>query len=333
MNEHDIERVLKAAGPREQPDAGFERAMRERLRNEWHAVVASEVRRRQRRVAFALAAGVLAAAIGTWMVAPPFGGSTEVAATMALASGDVRTRQGRFARWRATATGQALMAGTTLETGPASHGALSLRDGLSVRLDHDTRLALTAPTEFTLERGALYVDAGRGNAAAGDLVIVTSAGAVRHVGTQYEARLVGSKLRLRVREGRIEWQSNSGRREHGVTGEQLTIAGDGEVQRTAATPYGESWDWVAGASPGIVIEGLPLSDFLSWAARELGYEVAYMTPEIASEAAGVVLHGSITGLTPRQALDAVLGTTRVRAIVLDGRIVVSGQEVRAPPAG
>ncbi|MEX1994242.1 MAG: FecR family protein [Steroidobacteraceae bacterium] len=333
MNDKDIERVLKAAGPREQPDAGFERAMRERLRDEWRAVVANESRRRQRRVAFALAASVLAAAIGTWMVAPPFGGSTETAATLALASGEVRARQGRFARWRATATGQALMTGTTLETGPAGRSALSLRDGISVRLDHDTRLALTAPDEITLERGALYVDAGRGDAAAEDLVVVTSAGAVRHVGTQYEARLVGSKLRLRVREGRVEWQSKSGRREHGVTGEQLTIADDGEVQRAAATPYGESWDWVAGTSPGIAIEGLQLRDFLSWAARELGCEVAYVTPEIASEAAGVVLHGSIAGLTPRQALDAVLATTRVRAIVLDGRILVSSQEARAPPAG
>lgn len=326
MNEPDIERVLKAAGPREHPSAEFERAMQDSLRAEWRAVVAVERRRRQRRTSFALAAGVVAAAIGAWLVAPEPGAPTETAATIALASGEVRAKPRQLARWRAVAPGQMLSTGTVLETGATGRGSLVLADEVSARLDHDTRLVFTAAGEITLERGALYVDAGPGAGSPGRLAVITPAGSIRHVGTQYEARLLDSSLRLRVREGRVEWQSHAGRREQGTSGEQLTISHDGAVERAPALPYGETWDWITESSPGIVIEGLPLEAFLAWAARELGWEVAYASPEVAVEAAGVVLHGSIEGLTPRQALDAVLATTRVRAEVRGGSLVVSGPD-------
>jgi ferric-dicitrate binding protein FerR (iron transport regulator) len=190
----------------------------------------------------------------------------------------------------------------------------------------------SAAGEITLERGALYVDAGPGAASPGRLAVITPAGSIRHVGTQYEARLLGSSLRVRVREGRVEWQSPAGRRELGVSGEQLTISNNGAVERAPALLHGESWNWIAETSPGIVIEGLPLDAFLSWAARELGWKLVYATPSVAAEAAGVVLHGSIEGLAPRQALDAVLATTRVRAAVQGDSLVLSGPEFPTTPA-
>lgn len=331
MNEQDIERVLQAAGPREHPSAEFERAMQDRLREEWRAIVAGERRRRQRRTTLALAAGVVAAAFGTWLVAPQLGGPAQHAATVALAAGDMRAKPRQLARWRAVAPGQTLATGTVLETGATGRGALALADAVSARLDHDTRLVFTAAGEITLERGALYVDAGRGAESPGRLAVITPAGSIRHVGTQYEARLLGSSLRLRVREGRVEWQSPEGRREQGASGEQLTIGNDGAVERASAPAHGESWDWIARTSPGIVIDGLPLEEFLAWVARELGWKVVYATPAVAAEAADVVLHGSIEGLTPRQALDAVLATTRVRAAIQGGSMIVSGQEAPTPP--
>ena len=134
---------------------------------------------------------------------------------------------------------------------------------------------------------------------------------------------------MRVREGRVEWQSKSGRVEQGQGGEQLTIAGNGSVARAATAPYGDSWDWIAATTPGIEIDGLPLNDFLSWAARELGREVHYDRPETAREAGAIVLHGSIGGLTPEDALEAVLATTRVRALLVEGLILVEGGETSA----
>jgi hypothetical protein len=139
-------------------------------------------------------------------------------------------------------------------------------------------------------------------------------------------------VRLRVREGRVEWHARTGGFEHGGIGEQLMIAGDGTVERQAMPLYGEDWDWAAATAPGIEIEGLPLARFLSWAGRELGREIVYATPATAADVADIVVHGSIAGLTPGQALQAVLATTSVRGVITDGRIIVGSDGPARHPA-
>ncbi|MGE0030919.1 MAG: FecR domain-containing protein [Steroidobacteraceae bacterium] len=330
MNDADIEQVLRSAGPREKPPVAVERAVHDSLRAEWRALVAAAHRRRRRRTGFALAAGVLAAAVGVWVAAPRMTGPTEVVATLALATGEVRVRSGWFGGWHSVTGGQALASGQTLQTGSAGRGVLTLPGGVSARMDHDTRVLLAGGDEVVLERGALYVDAGL--APAVPLDVVTPAGSLRHVGTQYEVRLLDPGVRLRVREGRVDWQAMDGAVEQSEAGEQLTIANDGSIERTATPLYGESWDWIANATPVIDIEGLPLAEFLAWAARELGREVVYATAGSESEAAGIVVHGSISGLTPLQALDAVLATTSVRARVVEGYIVVGVQDPGFQPS-
>ena len=51
----------------------------------------------------------------------------------------------------------------------------------------------------------------------------------------------------------------------------------------------------------------------------------YASPEAEAEAAGIVVHGSIAGLTPAEALDAVLATTSVHAKVSGGSLVVDSR--------
>jgi len=70
---------------------------------------------------------------------------------------------------------------------------------------------------------------------------------------------------------------------------------------------------------------MPLSRFLAWVARETGREISYASPDIEREAAGIVVHGSIAGLSPPEALHAVLATTSVRAQVSRGSLVVDGR--------
>lgn len=332
MNDEDIGRVLKSAGRREKPPLEVEREIRGRLRSEWLAIVGEQRRDRRRRTYFAVAAGILAAAVGVWIASPRLGGPTESVATMTLAAGEVRVDSGWFSAWRDVAPGQALSVGQALQTGPTGRGALALPGGVSARLDHDTQLNITGTGELTLEHGALYVDAGPAAPAVSRLDVITPTGSVRHVGTQYEVRLMGSGVRLRVREGRVEWHARTGGFEQSGRGEQLMIAGDGTVERQAIPLYGEEWDWAAATAPGIEIEGLPLSHFLSWAGRELGREIVYATPAAATDAAGIVVHGSIAGLTPQQALNAVLATTRVHAVLTDGRLVVRDESPSIQPA-
>ncbi len=323
MNDEDIDRVLKSAGSREKPPLEIEREVRGRLRAEWLAIVADKRRDRRRQTFFALAAGILAVVVGVWIAAPRLGGPADPVATMMLAAGEVRVDSGWFSTWRDVAPGQSLAVGHALETGSSGRGAVAMPGGVSARLDHDTRVNITGAEELTLERGALYVDAGPTVSPASRLDVITPSGSVRHVGTQYEVRLMGARVRLRVREGRVEWHARSGGFEQSASGEQLMIAGDGTVERGAMLLYGEDWDWAAAAAPGIEIEGLPLGRFLSWVGRELGREIVYTTPESAADVANIVVHGSIAGLTPRQALDAVLATTSVHGSLEEGRIVIA----------
>jgi len=324
MQDHDIEKVLKAAGPREKPPVEIERALRESLRQEWRAVVA-ERRDRERRMALALAAGVMAAAIGAWLAVPYFTTPAQAVGTVALATGELHEKSGRFGHWARVVPGVAVKTGQTLATEPTGRGAITLASGISARLDQATRIRVEAADRLIVERGAVYVDAGADAAAAAPLEIVTPAGSVRHLGTQYEVRVLDGGVRVRVREGIIEWRMGSGSVTSGQAGEQLTIAG-GRIERGRVEPHDQAWDWVAAAAPGIEVEGLPLTGFLEWAARELGRRVEFATPEVAREAASVVLHGSVAGLSPSEALKAVLTTTRMQASLTDGRIIVAARQ-------
>ena len=325
MNDRDIERVLKSAGLRDKPPAHVERAVREQLRGQWRDVVADRRRRGRQRVAYALAAGFVAAVVGTWAIAPRFADSPAAVASVAVAAGDVRVTSGWLDRWHDVATGQALLEGQTLETGAGGRGALSLPGGISARVDRGSRLIVAAADRLELERGTIYVDSGQAPTPAVPLAVVTPNGTVRHVGTQYEVRLLPAGVRVSVRDGTIEWRSSGGDLERSGAGEQLTISNDGRVERTSVYPYGDAWNWTLEAAPSIDIEGMPLSRFLAWASRETGREIAYATPAVEREAAGIVVHGSITGLTPPEALDAVLATTNVRAQVSGGSLVVDAR--------
>ncbi len=326
MNDQDLERLLKSAGPRERPPAEVERAVRAGLHAEWTAMLQSSHERRHRRVAFALAAGLLAAAVGLWIAASGTGAPPAAVGTVAVATGEVREKAGWLSGWRAMDGGDVVLAGRTLETGAGGRAAIALPGGVSVRFDHGTRVAFVHPNTLRLERGSLYVDSGAGEPRLAQLRVETPTGSVRHVGTQYELRLLESGVQLRVREGRVEFRSPGGTVEQGGSGEQLVIFGDGRVEREALSVHGPSWDWVADTAPAIDLEGLTLSRFLGWAGRELGREISYAPALSEADLAAVVIHGSTEGLTPDEALHAVLATTSFRADVVGERIVIARRD-------
>lgn len=323
MNDLDLERVLKSAGLRETPPAEVERAVRDHVKSDWRDVVAERNRRGRRRAAWALAAGVAAAAVGTWAIAPRFATAPVAVAAVTAAAGELRVTSGWLDGWHAVTAGQALLQGQVLEAGPGGRGALALPGGISARIDRGSRLVVAAGDRLVLERGTIYVDSG--SAPAAPLAVVTPAGTVSHVGTQYEVRLLDAAVQVSVRDGTVEWRSKAGEVARSTSGERLTIADDGGVKRSNVPSYGAAWDWTLEAAPPIDIEGMPLSGFLAWAARETGRDVAYASPGIEREAAGILVHGSIAGLTPPQALDAVLATTNLRARVAGASLVVEGR--------
>ncbi|MFO1407973.1 MAG: FecR family protein [Steroidobacteraceae bacterium] len=328
MNRNDIDDERDAAtigallgrvGTRPQPSAEAARAVRAAVEAEWRAQVDARHARRRHTTWFAAAATVAAVAIGAWIAWPGTSAAPVTVATLGPVVGTVEMRTGDGA-WHAAATGSAVTSDTELRSGPAGRAALALANGVSVRIDTGTTLAFAGRDGARLEGGAVYVDSGTGPPA--DFVIETPAGDVRHLGTQYLARVDGGSVEVGVREGRVEVQDR-GRALTARAGELLTIQG-ADVRRSPLPPSGAAWDWIGEVTPAYSIEGRTVSDFLAWAARESGRQVAYATPADAELAGQVTLSGTVEGLPPSQAVSAVLATTSLTARFEDGRIEVSG---------
>jgi ferric-dicitrate binding protein FerR (iron transport regulator) len=151
---------------------------------------------------------------------------------------------------------------------------------------------------------------------------MTPAGVVRHVGTQYEARILNGSTRVRVREGRVDvTPANGPSRTLGV-GDQILVTGAGVEERSRIEPSSTEWDWASSAAPEFDINGKPVQEFLAWAGRETGLKVVFTSAESAAEAKRAVLSGSIAGLNPDEALAAVLQTTSLKGTEKEGQLVV-----------
>jgi ferric-dicitrate binding protein FerR (iron transport regulator) len=317
-DEAALERLIVAVGPRQQPSAAATSEVRAAVEAEWRRTIDARQQRR-RFAAWAMAAGFAVAAVGAWLARPLYLPEAATVATLTRVVGDVEASSGD-GQWQRLANGTGVKSGAVLRTGSDGRTAITLSSGIQLRLDTGTQLALNDVDEAALARGAVYVDSGAGTGApAARFVLDTPAGDVRHLGTQYEARLDGSMLQVGVREGRVEVSGG-----HGAViaeaGELLAVSGTGQVTRGALAPNASSWDWVQGITPPFSIEGRTVDEFLTWAGRETGRTVEYASPEVARQARGVTLNGTVEGLPPERALAAVLATTSLEPTLAGDRI-------------
>ena len=120
--------------------------------------------------------------------------------------------------------------GTKIRTLAGGMAGLTLEGGTSLRLAADTEIMLDTPPQLYLQRGTIYLDHA-GSVGTG-YQIETPAGTARDVGTQFELKVAGKALRLRVREGRVEID-RGGQLLAGAAGEQLELDVLGAVTRSS----------------------------------------------------------------------------------------------------
>lgn len=311
--EASLAALLREAGPRAEPPPEVARQIRAVVEAEWRAVVAARqprpvVRSPARRwPAMAMAASVAVAAIGAWFALPMLNQPAAPLATLSRVSGAVEA--GSDGDWQPAVVRQALGAGQEIVTGPQGRAALRLRDGVSLRLDTDTRIALLTPERIRIERGAVYLDAGQRGVAADPLVLESRFGSTRHLGTQYELRVTADQMLVSVREGRVEVAGTGPAAHQAKAGDQLLLKADGSMERRSVERTAALWDWTQEVTPPFAIEQRTLPEFLGWVARETGREIEFGSPQLQSSAAEIVLRGSIAGLRPDAALAAVMATT------------------------
>lgn len=316
----DLARLLAATGPRDQPSDRATAEVRAAVEAEWRRSVSARQERR-RYTSWAVAAGVAVAAVAVWMARPMYLPEAGTVASLARVVGDVQIDAGD-GRWTPLVSGSVVRAGAVIRTGRNGLAALAMQDGVSLRLDSDTRLAFNDASDASLSQGAVYVDSGpEADATAGDFQLATPVGSVRHLGTQYEARLADGDLRVAVREGRVE-VSSARDTVAGTAGEVLTV-GAGGATRSRLSPTAADWKWVNGVTPPFSIEGRSVDEFLAWAGRETGRTVVYSSPLVERQARSVTLRGTVEGLAPDQAVAAVLATTSLRPAVEEERITIN----------
>jgi len=305
-----VARLLRLAGPRPDIPPLVEKRVHRRVHAEWQR---SRRRRSILRIAapLALAASVV---IGIALVpdtpttpARPFVGT--VVRVLPAGSDGI------------PAVGTRLAGGAVLETSGGQSLSVELRGGRSLRIAPSTTVTLVAFDRVRLGRGEIYADTGTSAYAADPLTVDTAAATITDVGTQFAVRIGGNALRVAVREGRVDVTTDDSR--HVATaGELLRLAQGKQPEREAIGPDSELWHWAMEVAPAFDIENRSLLDFLEWAARETGRKLSFTDDAERSSAMQAVLHGSIEGLSPDEAVESVLATSGFDYRVTPREIVI-----------
>ena len=221
----------------------------------------------------------------------------------------------------ASGIGDHVYAGDVLDTSNGHGLTLALDDDISLRIDAHTLLKVDAANEFTLLAGQIYIDSGDRIHSDRHVTVMTAIGVVKDIGTQFSVRFDKADLSVAVREGRLDLsdghQTHSARR-----GDKVTIR-PGQSARFESVPIdGDQWNWAVALAPSFDIENRSLLDFLKWSSRELGMELVIESNSMRIEAMRSRLHGSVDGMSPLEAIDAVMSTTKFDYSIDDGAITI-----------
>jgi ferric-dicitrate binding protein FerR (iron transport regulator) len=306
MTGHDpandlLAELLQRSGPRPAPSMAAADAARAEARRAWQAgVQIDRSRKKTRRIISGLAtAALLAAAVWRYE-------------TLRIANPAIAARLDGSTR--------VLRIDEQFRTEAAERVRMTLLSGVEVRLDGDTEIHFAGPSAIALERGALFVDTGATRSAASSVEIRTAAGTARDIGTQFEVRILAGVTRVRVREGVV--QLIHGEKTHTASrGVELVADGTSVTQREAPAA-GADWKWVSLAAAPYDTDGKSLSQFLEWVGREGGWEIQFSDEQLRRATSSIVLHGSIAGQSPDQALETILPTCGLTHRIEGDRVTI-----------
>ena len=328
MRDDDVARLVRLAGtsgsiaaPGEDRVARVRAAVKDAWRDEF---AARQVKTRRRWFTVAALAAAASVAIA-FAVYRPFRQPATATAPIIVAHIDQIT-------WQATGSapftaGAAVMSGSIVTTSKGTL-AMTMTNGVHLRMDAASTARVDSATDVALERGALYVDSGGAQSkqpGAAAISIHTPSGLVRDIGTRFEVRLTGAGMRVRVRDGRVQVTLSSGEEARASAGEELLSKPDGSMSRRAIAVTGSQWAWAERAGPPFSVEGKTLGALLDWVSREGAWDVTFADSGFAATARAIVVHGRpdlLKGLTPAEALEVVLQTCGLRHRIDGNRVVI-----------
>ncbi len=330
-DEETFANIIRLAGERPEIPLSVESRVYNRVQQEWRSSTAvpdsdkvyAEVQKSWRRrmrggqlLRWAVPAGVAATAILAFtLLSTPQPQTVQSVATVSRVVGSGPLAQEFSA-------GSSLHIGDVITTGADEGLSLRLARHESLRIDANSRLRVDASDRFTLLAGRIYADTGQFVYRDEGLLIGTDFGTVSDVGTQFSVAVSSSALDVAVREGRVD-VSNSQQTYAARMGERLTVDKAGAAELVELAPHDPAWAWVTDLTPSFDLAGRSLLEFLKWGARETGRILQFESDDTRMFAMRTDVHGSIEGLTPDEALQAILATTSVNYRIEADRIVIS----------
>jgi ferric-dicitrate binding protein FerR (iron transport regulator) len=305
-----IAKLMRMAGPRPAVPPDAYTRVHAAVKREWRSAVAA---RRTRRwgIPAALAASVIVALVLGGRMLPM---DRAPVATVAMTAG-----AGMQVHMRA---GDIVYAGDSITTGKNGL-SLSFDNGLSLRLAANTSATLEAIDEVIVTAGTIYADTGSRARADRMITIRTDVGSATDHGTQFAVAYDSGAMSVAVREGSVEVDAPRGSFT-AEAGEKLTLDNGGKARYTKLASHDSSWQWATALAPAFDIERRPVMDFLRWVARETGKELVFETDSARLAAMSTRLSGSVAGLTPVEAIEAVQPTiSRFEFHVDEQRVIVS----------
>jgi ferric-dicitrate binding protein FerR (iron transport regulator) len=308
--EDSIAQLMRMAGPRPAVPPDAYTRVHASVKREWRSAAAA---RRTRRWAIpaALAASVIIALVLGGRMLPM--DRAPVATVAATAGAGMQVHMG---------PGDIVYAGDSITTGESGL-SLSFDNGLSLRLAANTSVTVEAIDEVTVTAGMIYADTGSRGRAERMITIRTNVGSATDYGTQFAVAFDSGTMSVAVREGSVEVDAPRGSFT-AEAGEKLTLNNGGEAQYTKLASHDSYWQWATALAPVFDIDRRPVMDFLQWVARETGKELVFATDSARLAATSTRLSGSLAGLTPVEAIEAVQPTiSRFDFHVDEQRVVVS----------
>jgi ferric-dicitrate binding protein FerR (iron transport regulator) len=290
-----IAALVRLAGRRAPVPEDAARRVREAVHDEWMETIS-----RRRRTRWIGSAAVVAAAVVTFVIlrltvpSPP-----QPAQQLVVASGQTN--------------GAVIYANVVYEVANGNTASLAWGNAI-LRLDSGTRVRIASPTELTLDHGAVYVDSHHSG-----VVIHTPLGDVRDIGTQFEVRMEPDRMRVRVREGRVDLQ-HGGATHSAEAGVELDADAQGGVTPHSIARNGAEWDWVVRAAPAIHLDGRTLSEVVASVTRDEGVTPVW-SDAASRNAASMRLHGDVP-LTPVEALETVLVASGLTSRTDGDRLII-----------
>jgi len=290
-----IAALVRLAGRRPPVPEDAMRRVREAVHDEWMESIG-----RRRRTRWIGSAAAVAAAIVTIVVLKMTPSTSQPAPQRAVVAGG-------------QTNGAVIYANDVYEVANGSTASLAWGKA-TLRLDGGTRVRVASASELTLERGAVYVDSNGSG-----VLVRTPMGNVRDVGTQFEVRLTPDRMRVRVREGRVDLQH--GETTHSaIAGTELDADAQGGVTQHSIATSGSDWEWVVRAAPPIHLDGRTLSEVVASVTRDEGLKPVW-SDQTAQNAASMRLHGDVP-LTPEEALDTALVASGLTAHANGDRLII-----------